>query len=383
MSSPRFRRLLEDVAPLPDHVQSLRAEVRDFLAAHCDEGDTVPRSDNWHIGFDPAFSRRVAERGWIGMTWPIALGGGGRSAVERLVVTEELVAAGVPLAAHWVGDRQVGPSLLRYGSPAQQRKFLPEIARGGSFFAIGMSEPDAGSDLASVQSRAKRSGSGWLLNGTKIWSSHAHRCDYIVILCRTSARTEARHEGLSQFIVALDAPGVEVRPIRQLDGHHHFNEVRFDDVALGDEDLLGQVGDGWMQVTADLAFERSGPERFLSTFVLVREALDALDSARELDHPLHEVLARIHGLRILAYSVANQIDRGEPPTLSASLVKDIGTALELRSVFATAEVAARTSPGSRLSTLYRDAVTLAPSFTLRGGTNEVLRTVIAKELLHG
>lgn len=383
MSSARFRRLLDGVAPLPSGVGRLRAEVREFLAAQ-DAGGVGVRCDNWHIGFDPAFSRRVAERGWIGMTWPTALGGGGRSAVERLVVAEELVAAGMPLAAHWVGDRQVGPSILGLGSLAQQQKFLPEIAAGGSFFAIGMSEPDVGSDLASVKTRAIRGDGGWVLNGTKIWSSHAHRCHYMIVLARTSPRTEARHDGLSQFIVALDAPGVQVRPIRQLDGSHHFNEVRFSDVAVRGEDVLGQVGEGWAQVTADLAFERSGPERFLSTFVLVREVLDRVaDLGVERDHPMQEVLARIHGLRILAYSVARQIDRGEPPTLSASLVKDLGTALELRSVFESAQIAARTPPGSRLTTLYWDAVKLSPSFTLRGGTSEVLRTVIARELLDG
>ncbi|WP_245645970.1 acyl-CoA dehydrogenase family protein [Pseudonocardia acaciae] len=367
------------MASLPEGFEDLRAEVRDFLAEQRRLGTFEPRCDNWHVGFDPAFSRRVADRGWVGMTMPAALGGGGRSAVERLVVTEELVAAGAPLAAHWVGDRQVGPSLLRHGSPEQQARFVPAIAGGGCYFALGLSEPDAGSDLAAVRTSAERRDGAWVLNGAKVWSSHAHRCDFLVVLCRTSPRTEARHDGLSQFIVPLDSPGVRVRPIRQLDGRHHFNEVLFSDVRLLDGDVVGRVGEGWAQMAAELAYERSGPERFLSTFVLLQEALKHPATGG----PVREVLARIHGLRMLAYSVARQIDRGEPPSLAASLVKDLGTRLEQHSVSAIAAIASSAPPHSRVATLYRDAVRLSPSFTLRGGTNEVLRSVIMKGLLSG
>src|SRR5690606_19953868 len=186
----------------------------------------------------------------------------------RYVVSEELLAAGAPVSAHWIADRQSAPLLLHYGTPAQQERYIPGIVRGEIYFCIGMSEPNSGSDLASIGSRAAREGDVWVLNGRKIWTTNAHRSHYMIALVRTQGRGDDRHGGMSQFIIDLKAPGVTVRPIRDLSGGEHFNEVFFDDVVLGSDALVGTDGNGWTQVMAELAFERSGPERFLSSMTL-------------------------------------------------------------------------------------------------------------------
>src|SRR3954449_893330 len=253
--------------------ERVRAEVREFLAAELAAGTFTTHVDTWLSGVDPAFSRKLGRRGWLGMTWPRRYGGHERSAMERYAVTEELLAAGAPVAAHWIADRQSGPNLLRYGTEEQRQAILPRIAAGECYFVIGMSEPDSGSDLASIRTRAVRNGSGdWVVNGAKVWTSNAHHSHYGITLVRTSpADPSDRHAGLSQLLVDLSLPGITVNPIRILDGGHHFNEVVFEDVVIPADMLLGAEGEGWHQVTAELAFERSGPERFLSTYPLIAE----------------------------------------------------------------------------------------------------------------
>ena len=254
---------------LPPAALRLREEVRAFLKSEVAAGAYTPRLG--HSEFDADFTRRVAARGWIGMTWPRRYGGHECSYLERFVVTEEMLAAAAPCAAHWFGDRQTGPSLLRYGSEHLKQKYLPAIARGECYFALGMSEPNSGSDLASVRTRAERAAGGWRVTGQKVWTSWAHKAHAFFVLCRTAPDTGDRHEGLSQLIVELDAPGVTVRPIRFMNGDHHFNEVFLDSVFVPDAMVVGEVGQGWKQVTSELALERSGPERYMTTFPLLIE----------------------------------------------------------------------------------------------------------------
>ncbi|HEY8450274.1 MAG TPA: acyl-CoA dehydrogenase family protein, partial [Bacillota bacterium] len=300
---------------LPEHVERLRAEVRAFIAEELRAGTFEPRCDSWLSGFSPEFSRKLGERGWIGMTWPKAYGGHERSGLERFVVTEEFLAAGAPVTAHWIADRQSGPLLLRYGTEEQKRYYLPRIARGECYFCIGMSEPDAGSDLAGLRTRAERVGDRWILNGRKIWTSQAQHCHYMIVLCRTAPPSEDRHAGLSQFIVDLSAPGVTIRPIPLLTGEPHFNEVRFDNVELRDDQLVGELGNGWRQVLTELAFERSGPERFMSTFPLLVELVRA---AGETDNErarteIGRLVARLWTLRRMSLGVAALLDQGQVP----------------------------------------------------------------------
>ena len=247
---------------LPEASGTLRQEVREFLARHL-PAERRPNSD-FTAGHDPRFSRALGAAGWIGMTWPREYGGAERSFFDRYVVTEELLAAGAPVSAHWIADRQSGPLLLRFGSAAQRERYLPAIARGESYFSIGMSEPNSGSDLASVRTTATPTDTGWRINGTKLWSTDAHRNHFMIALVRTEPPSENRHAGMSQFIIDLSRPEVSVRPIRNMAGQEDFNEVLFEDYPVTDAELVGEAGNGWAQVTSELGYERSGPERFLS-----------------------------------------------------------------------------------------------------------------------
>jgi acyl-CoA dehydrogenase len=378
--------LVPPVAHFGQAQQELREQVRAFLAEQLAAGRFEPRCDSWLSGFDPEFSRELGRRGWLGMSVPVEYGGHGRGALDRYVVTEELLAAGAPVTAHWVADRQIAPALLRYGSVQLRERYLPKIVAGESYWAIGLSEPDAGSDLAAVRTRAERVDGGWELTGTKLWTSGAHRAHAFFVLARTGpAEGRDRHAGLSQFLVELDQPGLRIRPIRLLTGEHHFNEVVLERVYVPDAHVLGTVGDGWAQATSELAFERSGPERLLSTFPLLTALVGELagDPDPGTARAVGLLVARVWAVRQLSAAVAASLDRGEVPEVSAALVKDVGTRLE-NAVIDAARLLVRTEPdpGAPLgfARLLAQAVLHAPGFTLRGGTNEILRGVVARAL---
>ena len=310
------------------------------------------------------------------------------------MVVEELLAAGAPVAAHWISDRQVGPNLLRYGSESLKRRYLPAIAQGTCYFAIGMSEPDAGSDLAAVRTTGTRVDGGWTVSGTKIWTSGAHRAHALIALLRTGPPDgRQRHVGLSRLLIELGQPGVTIRPIISMTGEHHFNEVLFDEVFVPDEQVVGTIGDGWAQVTSELAYERSGPDRLLSTFVLL-DALAGELAARADDagsagaadagstRAVGGVVARLWACRQMSLAVAGALAEGQAPEIAAALVKDVGTRLESE-IIEVARMLIATEPdpeGAGIARLLAQAVLHAPGFTLRGGTNEILRGIVARGL---
>ncbi|MGJ9413910.1 acyl-CoA dehydrogenase family protein [Aeromicrobium sp. CF4.19] len=360
----------------------LRLAVREYLRRCVRDGVFTPGADVWLTGWDPEFSRDLAKRGYIGMTIPTDYGGHGRTHLERFVVTEELLAAGAPVAAHWIADRQIAPSLLTFGTEHQKRTFLPKIAAAQTFFAIGMSEPDSGSDLASVRTKATPVEGGWRVSGTKVWTSGAHLADAFFALARTAPLdTSDRHAGLSQFIVDLRSPDVQIRPIRSMTGRHHFNEVFLDDVFVPDDMVLGTIGEGWQQVNSELGFERSGPERFMSTYALFAEMVDETSQDPTLfsRRDLGRLAARFNALHHLSFSVANALEHGEEADTAAAIVKVLGTSHE-GAVAELADLDAgdhRTSTG-RFETLLTESLTQRPGFTLRGGASEILRLVIAR-----
>ena len=373
-----------DPPPPSPQTEALRAEVRDFLASELASRTPAARAQSWS-GFDPAFSARLGARGWIGVTWPRAYGGGERSALDRYVILEEMLAAGAPVAAHWIADRQSGPLLLRVGTDHQKEMILPRIARGECFFCIGMSEPDSGSDLASVRTRATPVQGGWLINGAKVWTSNAHRAHYMILFCRTAAKEADRHRGASQFLIDLSAPGIAINPIIDLNREHHFNEVVFKDFFVAQDMLIGELGGGWAQVTGELALERSGPERFLSSFTLLVELVRALGPApsAHAQQALGRLVAHIYALRRLSRSIAGMLERGADPAIEAALVKDLGAILEQEiPEIARSLVEAEPDAGSTNDFLavLAATITTAPSFSLRGGTREILRGVIARGL---
>ena len=372
---------------LPEVTKILRNEVRAFLADSFADDAWRPNSD-FGAGFSPEFSRKIAGQGWIGMPWPKKYGGRERTMLERYVVTEELLAAGAPVFAHWIADRQSGPLLLRFGSEAQRQAILPRIAAGECYFSIGMSEPDSGSDLASVRTRAERIGEGWRLNGAKVWTSNAHLNHFMITLCRTGEAGEDRHGGLSQFLIDLNGDDVTINPIVNMLGAHEFNEVVFDDVMIPEDRLIGEEGDGWLQVTSELAYERSGPERFLSNFHIFRALVDAVGSNPDARQAaaLGRLTSRLWTLRRMSLSVAAMLEAGESPEVEAAIVKDLGNQFE-RDVVEIARSVVSVQPAlitggnePEFSGLLAEAVLRQPSFTLRGGTTEIMRSIIARGL---
>jgi alkylation response protein AidB-like acyl-CoA dehydrogenase len=365
----------------------LRCEVRAFLAAELAAGRFEPSCDAWLSRWDVGFTRWLAAHGWIGMTVPAEYGGVGCRASDRYVVIEELLAAGAPVAAHWIADRQVVPALLRFGNEKQRCEFLPRICAGECYFAIGMSEPDAGSDLSALRTRAERVAGGWRVSGTKVWASGAHWAHAFIVLVRTSpADPEQRHAGLSQMLVDLRGPGVTIWPVISMSGEHHFNEVVLDGAFVSDDMVVGKIGQGWHQVSAELAFERSGPERFLSTMPLLRAVcrrvtVTGCDDWTRAE--LGRLVARLATLRQMSLDVACALDRGEAPAVRAALVKDAGTRFE-RALAELARAAldlAADPGGDELERLLAQSELHGPGLTLRGGTNEILRGVIARDLV--
>jgi alkylation response protein AidB-like acyl-CoA dehydrogenase len=368
---------------LSEHELSVQAEVREFLRDELPRGSFTPGL-GMAAARDPEFTRKLAARGWVGMALPAEHGGGDRSVVERFLIVEELLRWGAPVGYHWVADRQTGPMLARFGSDAQKARFLPEICRGELSFSIGMSEPGAGSDLAAVSTRAAPVDGGWNLRGTKIWTGGAHVNDWMVVLCRTSDE-EDRHAGLSQLIVDLRSPGLTATPIEYLDGQAFFCEVTLDEVFVPAELVLGELGHGWAQNTSELAFERAGPERWLSTYLLAEEMLrggSVRDAAGE--EVLGELVARWWAIRALSLSVARALDTGASPAAESALVKELGTRFEqevLDTVWRLVEIEPDPAADSVFEQLLARSILAAPSFTIRGGTNEILRTVAARALM--
>lgn len=371
---------------IPPEDEVLREPVRAFLRERLQDVPASRRARSW-AAYDAGFSRALAARGWVGLTLPREQGGGGRSHFARFVLVEELLAAGAPVAAHWIAERQSGPLILKYGTPAQKYFFIPRICRAEAFFCIGMSEPNAGSDLASVRTRATPNGGGWVLNGQKIWTTHAPGAHYMIALARSSGTAQDRHKGLSQFIVDLKLPGVTVRPIRDLAGDAHFSEVFFDNVQLAEDALIGAEGAGWEQVTSELAFERSGPERIYSSIVLLEPWLEWLraqgDPSPQQLAQAGAIAAELATLRSLSLSVTSRLAAGESPVVEAALVKDLGTTFEqgLPGQLAD-EIYAdpQRPPGAELDATLAYLNQVAPAFSLRGGTREVLRGMIARGL---
>jgi alkylation response protein AidB-like acyl-CoA dehydrogenase len=374
-----------DPPRLPTDAIAARRRVREFLEAEREAGHYAPHRCSWST-FDAEFTRRVGAAGFIGVTWPKAYGGQELSSLARYVITQEMLAAGAPCFAHWIADRQSGPQILRHGSEAAKRMILPRICRGECFFGIGMSEPDSGSDLAAVRTRAVRLDGKWIINGSKIWTSNAHHVHYLIALVRTGDAGEDRHQGLTQFIIDMSQPGVTVRPIHNLAGGHEFNEVFFKDYVVADDMMVGAQGQGWEMVTGELAFERSGPDRYLSDYRLLVELVDRVGT--QPNHrqaaEIGRLVSHLASLQRMSASIAGLLDQGKSPNTEAALVKDVGTNFERE----LPEMARRLVPiqsslddsGDSFSETLAYVTLHAPAYTLRGGTREILRGIIARGL---
>lgn len=376
-------------APIPDspELTALRAEVRDFLAQERRAGSFTRTPDGWDR-YDPDFSRKVAARGWIGMTWPRQYGGHERTALERYVVAEELLTAGAPVRAHWLADRQIGPLLLSYGSEQQKLEYLPRIAAGECYFCVGLSEPDSGSDLASIRTRAVKVDGGWSVTGTKVWTSNAHLAHMMNLFARTTPWSEEnRHSGVTQFLVNLRSPQLTIRPIVNIAGEHDFNEVVFNDFFIADDAVIGTVGGAWTQVSGELAHERSGSERWVYSYGLLARLVAQCGAGAEPRHAekVGRLVAHLWTLHRMSFSIAHQLEDGQAPDVEAALVKDLGTRFDqvvpaVAREIMTETVRANLPADSDFNAMLDHAIYYAPSFTIRGGTTEILRGIIARGL---
>ncbi|MDE1972250.1 MAG: acyl-CoA dehydrogenase family protein [Hyphomicrobiales bacterium] len=376
-----------DPIRLPPDCAKLREEVRDFLAEEIAAGTFDPHQPGDGEGYNRAFSRRVGAKGWIGMTWPRQYGGHERSQLERYVVTEEFRVANAPSHLHFVADRQSGPVLLKYAPEHIKQDILPRICRGELCFAIGMSEPGSGSDLFAAKTKATKTDGGWRINGSKIWTTSAQVADYMLALFRTSPPSkDNRRYGLTQFLVPMKTPGITVNPINQMTGKAGFNEVVFQDAFVPDDHVLGEIDGAWKQATSELAYERSGPERFLDTFYVLLELIRAAGPEPDLRcaEGLGRLVAQLHTLRRMSVSVAGMLQAGKEPVVEGSIVKDLGTVWEQKlpgrvrdlAAFLESEFVNRATLEDQLAY----ATTIAPKLTIQGGTTEILRGIIARGL---
>ena len=380
---------------LSPELEDLAAEARAVGAAGADR--RAIREDGWLMGHDPGFARELAERGWLGMSWPTEVGGGGRTALERFVVFEALIGEGAPLAACYFADRQIGPTLLQHGTAEQRARWLPGILAGTDVWCIGMSEPDAGSDVASLTTRAVRDGGGWRLDGAKVWTSGAAHADWCYVVARTDP--EARpHAGLSEFVVDLRSPGIEVRPIVDATGDGHFCEVRFDGVAVPDDHLVGVENDSFRQIMRQMEHERGGIDRLVSNHRLYRDVLPLADAADPL---VRQEIAHLEaGHRLGRLLVLREV-LGQAPASFSAAAKTVCTEHEQRvaafcgQVLGPAALAHEPVEGERtadrspasaapwsLEARVARALAYAPAYTIMGGTTQILRTIVADRTLH-
>lgn len=355
-----------------DEQIELRQRAREVAA------DAVERygrhNDSWINGFSKEFAKEMGELGWIGMTWPTEFGGGGRDPIDRLIVGEELIAAGAPLAAMWFADRQMGPTLINYGTADQQAEFLPAMLAGDTTWCIGMSEPDSGSDLASLATSAERDGDDFVINGQKIWTSFGESADYCYLICRTDA-SGPPHRGISEVIVPMDTPGIEVRPITDMTTNRHFCEVWFTDVRVPVANLVGVEGAAFKQTMAQLEHERGGVDRLVSNKALFDIAVERADRS---DPKVRQEIARLETGYILGrILVTREVLRQAPAGFSAA-TKCFCTEHQ-QSV--ASFVARSLGPDAMLWDDIGKGLAYDPAYTIMGGTSNVMRNILGERVL--
>ena len=352
--------------------EALRTEARE-MAAHA-VAMYGRANDSWINGWSKEFALELGAKGWIGLTWPTEFGGGGRPAIDRLIIGEELIKAGAPIGSMWFADRQMGPTLIAYGREDQQAEFLPPMLTGESTWCIGMSEPNAGSDLASLKTQAVRDGDDWVINGQKIWTSFGEVADYCYLICRTSTDGPP-HAGISEIIVPMNTPGIEVRPIKDMTTNRHFCEVFFTDVRVPAINLVGVEGNAFKQTMRQLEHERGGIDRLVSNYALYVIARERADTS---DPRVRQEIARLemkyHIGRIL---VIREVLRQAPAGFSAA-TKCFCTEHE----WDVAQFVMQTlGPEATLWDQTSQGFAYAPGYTIMGGTSNVMRNILGERVL--
>ena len=372
--------------------ERFRQEVRDFLEEEIRLGTFVPKCDVWMTGHSLEFTRKVAGRGWIGLTYPKEYGGQGRSWMDRLVLTEEMLRYGTPTALHWFGDRQVGRCILSYGSEEQKKEFLPKIVRGEASFGLGMSEPEAGSDLASLKTRAIEDGDEYIIDGQKVWTTGKDR-NYIYLIARTDPEAP-KHRGLSEFLIDAGLPGITMRPLVTLAGEEEFNEVFLDNVRVPKTSMLGEKNRGWYQIASQLDYERAGIERLMGNYPLFEALIQFVKETERDGKPLSknplirnklaQLQVEFEVGRLFAYWVAVIMDEGRAPNWEAAMSKAYSTTFEKHLAGTAMEILGlygQLMPESKLAPIRGMAAHSylgSKGYSLQGGTSEILKNIVAQ-----
>ena len=366
---------------------AFRAEAREWLDDHLvgDFADArgIGGLGREHEGFEVrlAWEQLLGKAGWTCLAWPVEHGGRGATVTQQVIWAEEYTRADAPARVNHIAEHLLGPTLIVFGTPEQQRRFLPPIVSGQELWCQGYSEPDAGSDLANVQTRAELDGDEWVITGQKVWTSLAHWADWIFVLCRTD-RDAPRHKGISYLLCPMKQAGIDVRPIEQITGTSEFNEVFFDGARTARQNVVGEVNGGWRVAMGTLAFERGtlyfgqqiGFERELAEVVELGRANGALD-----DPVVRDRVARAWvGLRVMRFHNLRTLHEGEPgPEASINKLfwslwhRELGNlAMDVQGMGATRHEA----PLQRVFLFSR-------SDTIYAGSNEIQRNIIGEQAL--
>ena len=374
--------------------KSFREEIRDFLKSELEQGSFEPRQNAVMEGFSQVFSQKMSKKGWIGLTWPKEHGGKGRGYMDRLILLEEMLKAQAPIAFHFVAERQVGPALISFGSDELKKEFLPRIISAEISFCLLFSEPDAGSDLASVRTTAVNEGDYFVINGQKVWTTQGHQADFGWLLAKTNLDPNLlKHKTLSEFILDMRAPGVTVQPLINMAGVYSFNEVFLEDVKVPKKYLVGKRDGGFDQIMEQVVYERAGIERLMQNYTvkecLVGYAKTTKRNGKYLweDPIVRNLIATLEiefniG-RLLCYNVAWIIDQGKIPNYEASLCKVFCTQYEKKLSDVTTQIMGlygQLLPSSKWAPydgVAAESYLWSPSYTLQGGTVEILKNIIA------
>ena len=372
--------------------EAFRQEVRDFLEEELRQGSYTPSCDAWIQGYSPEFTKKVAEKGWIGLTWPKDYGGQGRSNIDRLILTEEMLRYGAPTACHWFADRQIGRSIIAFGTEEQKRELLPRILRGEAYVGLGMSEPEAGSDLASLKTRAVEDGDDYVIDGQKMWTSCAGFMNYIYLVARTDPEAP-KHRGISEFIIRADLPGITIQPTIDITGSEAWGEVFYDGVRVPKACLIGEKNRGFYQILNQLDYERAGLERLMGNYPLFDAIIKFTRETRQNGKPLSQdtlIRQKLAQLqiefdvgRLLTYRVVLVMDEGRAPNVEAAMAKAYCTTFEQRLASVATEILGLY--GQLLAeSKWAPVLGMAPhsflgskGYSLQAGTTEVLKNIVA------
>jgi alkylation response protein AidB-like acyl-CoA dehydrogenase len=381
---------------LSEEQEKFRQEVRDFLEAEIRQGLWQPTCDAWIMGHDPAFTKRVSKRGWIGLTWPKEHGGQGRSYVDRLILTEEMLRYGAPAACHWFADRQIGGAIVHYGTEEQKKELLPKILKGEAYVGLGMSEPDAGSDLASLKTKATEDGDYYIIDGQKTWTSGGSHMNWIYLVARTDPNAP-KHRGISEFFFETSLPGITIAPIADITGGVHFNEVFFENVRIPKKCLIGEKNKGFYQILNQLDYERSGMERLMANYPLFDALIQYTRETKRNGKPLSEepiIRTKLAQLkielevgRLHMYRIAVVMDEGRAPNWESAMAKAYGTAFEQRLASTAIEILGlygQLSPQSKwvpIRGMAYHSYLSSKGYSLQAGTTEVLKNILSQRRL--